>query len=209
MIATLANKSGSDVVTKNLFRSGQSEAFSPVLGGVVAPAADTPGLAIEFSRSVRGGAGPNDLVVLDGDKLSKRPDPSGTGDLGHRHRSLLYPFPGKIMRLMKTGIHPTWCPSAQVTCACGNSFTVGSTKPAIAVEICSRCHPFFTGEMKFVDTMGRVERFAHRQAAAVARGHVSKKMKKVLKKRQEEEEEARRPKSLKEMLDRVKSEARS
>lgn len=61
---------------------------------------------------------------------------------------------------MKEGIHPTYYPQAAVTCACGNTFTVGSTKPEIHVEICAACHPFYTGQKKLVDTRGRVERFA-------------------------------------------------
>ncbi|NPA39881.1 MAG: 50S ribosomal protein L31 [Thermodesulfobacteria bacterium] len=60
---------------------------------------------------------------------------------------------------MKKGIHPEYYPDAVVRCACGNEFKVGSTKPEIRVEICSKCHPFFTGEMKFVDTEGRIEKF--------------------------------------------------
>ena len=96
-----------------------------------------------------------------------------------------------------------------MACACGNTFIVGSTKPTITVEICAKCHPFFTGEMRFVDTMGRVERFQQKQQALGVKPVVSKKMKKLLKKQQEEEEEAKRPKSLKEMLDRVKVSARA
>ena len=92
-----------------------------------------------------------------------------------------------------------------MTCACGNTFTVGSTRPSISVEICAKCHPFFTGEMRFVDTLGRVEKFQQRQQAHMgAPKSVSKKMKKVIKQKQEAEEEAKRPKSLKEMLDKVK-----
>lgn len=60
---------------------------------------------------------------------------------------------------MKANIHPNWNPEAKVTCACGNTFTTGSTLPEIRVEICSACHPFFTGQQKFVDTLGQVERF--------------------------------------------------
>ncbi|MBI2856508.1 MAG: 50S ribosomal protein L31 [Chloroflexi bacterium] len=63
---------------------------------------------------------------------------------------------------MKTDIHPKYYPEAQVTCSCGNTFTVGSTKPSLRVEICSRCHPFFTGEQRIVDTEGRVERLKRR-----------------------------------------------
>jgi len=103
---------------------------------------------------------------------------------------------------MKTAIHPKYY-EAMVTCVCGNSFTVGSTKQTIAVDICSKCHPFYTGEMRFVDTMGRVERFQQKMNAGV-KGPVTKKARMQFKKRQEEEEEARRPKSLKEMLDKIK-----
>ena len=59
---------------------------------------------------------------------------------------------------MKEGIHPKYVES-KVTCACGNTFTTRSVKPAINVEICSACHPFFTGKQKFVDSEGRVDRF--------------------------------------------------
>ncbi|MCB9813599.1 MAG: 50S ribosomal protein L31 [Pseudomonadales bacterium] len=60
---------------------------------------------------------------------------------------------------MKKGIHPNWTHQAQVTCSCGNKFTVGSTSDVIQVDICNKCHPFFTGEMKFVDRQGRVDKF--------------------------------------------------
>lgn len=60
---------------------------------------------------------------------------------------------------MKTNIHPAWFSEAKVVCACGNTFITGSTLPAIRVEICSNCHPFFTGQQKFVDTLGQVDRF--------------------------------------------------
>lgn len=60
---------------------------------------------------------------------------------------------------MKKDLHPTYFPEAKVTCACGNSFTTGSTKEELRVEICSECHPFYTGKQKFVERGGRVERF--------------------------------------------------
>lgn len=63
---------------------------------------------------------------------------------------------------MKQTIHPKWYPDAQVICACGNTFTVGSTKPVIKTDLCSACHPFFTGEQRIVDTAGQVERFMRR-----------------------------------------------
>jgi len=67
---------------------------------------------------------------------------------------------------MKTETHPTYFPEAKVTCACGRAFTVGSTSEKIEVEICSNCHPFYTGNDKLMDTAGRVEKFKARKAAA-------------------------------------------
>ncbi len=80
---------------------------------------------------------------------------------------------------MKKNIHPKYYPQAKVVCACGNTFYVGSTVPEIRVEICSQCHPFFTGEMKYVDTMGKVEKFQRRMKIAqqLARQKKSKKQK--------------------------------
>jgi large subunit ribosomal protein L31 len=89
---------------------------------------------------------------------------------------------------LKSNTHPTYYHDAVVTCACGNTFTTGSTKQKIAVDVCSACHPFFTGQMKFVDTQGRVERF---QAKMKAVKYV-KKQKTPVKKEE--------PKSLKDML---------
>ncbi len=65
---------------------------------------------------------------------------------------------------MKKDIHPKYYPETRVRCACGNAFTVGSTKEFIEVEICSNCHPFYTGKEKILDTMGRVEKFRKRLA---------------------------------------------
>ena len=107
---------------------------------------------------------------------------------------------------MKVAGHPVYYHEAKVTCACGNTFTTGSTKPEIRVEICAKCHPFFTGEMRFVDTLGRVERFQQKQAGTSSKV-VSKKQKKLLKKQQEEAEEAARPKTIREMIERVKIKA--
>jgi large subunit ribosomal protein L31 len=64
---------------------------------------------------------------------------------------------------VRKGIHPEYG-TAKVTCACGNTFETQSTKKAINVEICSSCHPFFTGKQKFVDSEGRVERFQRKYA---------------------------------------------
>ena len=63
---------------------------------------------------------------------------------------------------MKDKIHPQYYTDAQAICACGNTFTVGSTRKTLKVELCSKCHPFFTGERRMVDTAGRVERFKRR-----------------------------------------------
>lgn len=67
---------------------------------------------------------------------------------------------------MKQEIHPTYFAEATATCACGMVHTTGSTAEKIEVEICSNCHPFYTGQEKVVDTAGRVEKFKARQAAA-------------------------------------------
>ena len=74
---------------------------------------------------------------------------------------------------MKKDIHPQYFEKTTVRCACGNSFTIGSTKPEIQVEICSNCHPFYTGEEKLIDIAGRVERFRTRKARAESAVHKS------------------------------------
>ncbi len=75
---------------------------------------------------------------------------------------------------MKTDTHPTYFPEAKVVCACGNKMTMGSTKEKISVEICSNCHPFYTGNDKLMDTAGRVEKFKARKAAASTKAKKSK-----------------------------------
>ncbi|OGH06817.1 MAG: 50S ribosomal protein L31, partial [Candidatus Levybacteria bacterium RBG_13_35_9] len=72
----------------------------------------------------------------------------------------------------KQTIHPQYF-DAQVTCACGNKFTVGSTAEVIRVELCSNCHPFYTGEQRFVDSASRIQKFQKKQE--VAKLHVTKK----------------------------------
>jgi large subunit ribosomal protein L31 len=67
---------------------------------------------------------------------------------------------------MKKNIHPTWHDDAIVTCSCGNTFKTGSTQKEIKVDICAKCHPFFTGEMKFVDRQGRVDKFKQKMKQA-------------------------------------------
>lgn len=61
---------------------------------------------------------------------------------------------------MKDAIHPKYYPDAKVSCVCGNAFITGSTQPEIRVDICSMCHPLYTGKQKFVDTQGQVEKFS-------------------------------------------------
>lgn len=63
---------------------------------------------------------------------------------------------------MKTDIHPKYYPNAQVICSCGNTWTTGSTKEVIRTDVCSNCHPFFTGEQRIVDSAGQVDRFMKR-----------------------------------------------
>jgi len=76
---------------------------------------------------------------------------------------------------MKKDTHPTYYTNALVSCACGNTFTVGGTQEKIKVEICSACHPFFTGDKKIIDTAGRVERFKSRASKATTKKKVVKK----------------------------------
>jgi large subunit ribosomal protein L31 len=75
---------------------------------------------------------------------------------------------------VKTDIHPTYFPEAKVKCACGAVLTIGSTKEKIDVEICSNCHPFYTGGDKLMDTAGRVEKFKARRAAAAPKAKKAK-----------------------------------
>lgn len=96
---------------------------------------------------------------------------------------------------MKTAIHPKWFNDAKVTCACGNIFTTGATQPEIKVEICYACHPFYTGQMKFVDTAGRVDAFNAKQTNA-SKKVVSKTEKRKLKKEKKLQEELNRPDTL-------------
>jgi len=96
---------------------------------------------------------------------------------------------------MKAAIHPQIYEDTQVVCSCGKSFTTRSTKKSINVEVCSSCHPYFTGEHRFIDTKGRVEEFQKRQ-------EISKKMKASLpsKKKKHQGIEENQPKTLKELL---------
>lgn len=94
---------------------------------------------------------------------------------------------------MQQGIHPNWHHDAVVTCACGNTFVTGSTLDKIDTDICAKCHPFFTGEMRFVDRQGRVDAFKKKMAAAQA---VQQKAQKAKTKKQADNE----PKTYQEIL---------
>lgn len=99
---------------------------------------------------------------------------------------------------MKAKVHPQWYDDAQVTCACGHTFVTGSTKTQIHVDICSACHPLFTGEARYVDTMGRVERFEKMRLQAQTQGGKRKRKSKAADQPQDQ------PLSLKEMIEREK-----
>lgn len=94
---------------------------------------------------------------------------------------------------MKKDIHPKYYKDAKVTCSCGNNFVVGSTQKEIKVEICSACHPFYTGQQKLIDTARRVEKFEEKmkKSAAIAgtkKGKTAKRTAKSLKNKKETKE---------------------
>jgi large subunit ribosomal protein L31 len=93
---------------------------------------------------------------------------------------------------MKQATHPQYFEEAQVICQCGNKFTIGSTQPVIHVELCDKCHPFYTGEQRFVDSGSRIEKF--NKKVVVGQLHVTKK------KEKEKQKADNTPKTLREML---------
>lgn len=95
---------------------------------------------------------------------------------------------------MKAQIHPQYFDDAVVVCSCGNKFTVGSTKQNIHVELCDKCHPFYTGQQRFVDTASRIERFKMKQQAAQP----------PKAKKHEKKEEDQQPQTLRDMLQAIK-----
>jgi large subunit ribosomal protein L31 len=103
---------------------------------------------------------------------------------------------------MKKDIHPKYYPNAKVICSCGNSWTTGSTKPEIHTDLCSECHPFFTGEQRIVDTAGQVDRFVKRLEA-------KEKYDEAEKERKEEEvrEKAERRRRRRQIFEEPKEEA--
>ncbi len=96
-------------------------------------------------------------------------------------------------------IHPTYYTDAKVICSCGSTFNTGSTKQEIRVEICSSCHPVYTGVKRLIDTLGRVDKFnmAKNAAAAAAAKGVSKKKAKI----DEKADKSNAPRTIKEMLE--------
>lgn len=100
---------------------------------------------------------------------------------------------------MKPKIHPKYYPEAKVICACGNTWTTGSTKEVIRTDVCSNCHPFYTGQQqRLVDTAGQVERFTKR-------AEVSQEMSKEAKKRAVARAERERARALVEIVDEEES----
>lgn len=100
---------------------------------------------------------------------------------------------------MKTNIHPKYYEEAAVTCSCGNTFKTGSVKEQIAVEVCFHCHPLYTGEQRFLDTKGRVEKFQKKQQTA----QQYKATAQTKKKKKEEGKDEKKVKSLKELLSEI------
>ena len=95
---------------------------------------------------------------------------------------------------MKAGIHPKYNLEAQVVCSCGNSFTTGSTKDTIRVEVCFKCHPLYTGEKRFIDAVGQVGKFEQKQKFATE--YKAKYAPKV----KEDKDKDKKPKSLRDLL---------
>lgn len=111
------------------------------------------------------------------------------------------------MPAMKANIHPNWNPEAKVICACGSTFITGSTLPEIRVEICSNCHPLFTGQQKFADTLGQVDRFIKKTQVSKVK---QEERKRILETRKSKvlEQKKERP-SLKDLLLQARKQAAS
>jgi len=99
---------------------------------------------------------------------------------------------------MKANLHPLYYDEAKVVCSCGNTFTVGATVPEIHVELCSKCHPFYTGQQKFVDTASRIDKFRKKVEVAKIKPLKAKKQK------TEKETTDEGPLTLREMLQSLK-----
>ncbi len=108
---------------------------------------------------------------------------------------------------MRTNIHPVWFDDAKVVCACGETFITGSTQQLIKVEICSKCHPLFTGKQKFVDTLGQVDRFQKKQQQAQVKQAEIKKIE-ILRSQKIQTQKAEKP-SLKDLLMQARKQQKS
>ena len=97
---------------------------------------------------------------------------------------------------MKKNIHPVYYDDAKVVCACGNTFTTGSNKKVIQVEVCYKCHPFYTGQHRYLDVKGRVEMFQKKQEKA--KEYLIK-----LTPKKKEKKEGPQPKTLRELLEAI------
>lgn len=96
---------------------------------------------------------------------------------------------------MKSDIHPKFNTEAEVACSCGNIFTTGSTKDTIRVEVCYKCHPLYTGEKRFIDTLGQVGKYEKKQKFAT-----EYKAKYGSTKKEKDQKDSNKPKSLRELL---------
>lgn len=108
---------------------------------------------------------------------------------------------------MKANIHPNWNPQATITCACGASFTTGSTLDKIRVEICSKCHPLFTGQAKLVDTLGQVDRFVKKVESSKVKQAARAKIMEIRKSKVEQKKKERP--SLRDLLLKARKQAAS
>lgn len=99
----------------------------------------------------------------------------------------------------KKDIHPKYYPNATVTCACGNTFTTGSTKPELRVDVCHKCHPFYTGEERIIDTGGTIERFKRKQKEAALKQKAKRRKQETEK--MEERKTEKQPRTLRELLE--------
>jgi large subunit ribosomal protein L31 len=102
---------------------------------------------------------------------------------------------------MKQGIHPKYYDEAEVVCSCGNTFTTGSTKKKLEVEICAACHPFYTGKTKYIDTEGRIEKFERKRKAAAKTKQAKKKKKDKNKKKAKSKQSKKNKQSKKKTSD--------
>ena len=100
---------------------------------------------------------------------------------------------------MKAAIHPKYFEEAKVTCACGNSFSVGMTIPSFHADVCSSCHPFYTGQMRYLDTRGRVDSFMAKQEKAQGVVFKSKSERRAEKKVAQVQADISRPQTLEEL----------